>query len=204
MYTLRLVLKPHSSRCVGSKWCICTGPIHFKFSGTSKSESLRKMLSSAVYKFALISALLSIHVARPQKVNVLPCVNPEVTPDCVLNEVVINPCPKFPCQFKLGINVSAEITFTMNATATTASKATTVIHGIIGGVPVPFKTPYTDACATTGIRCPLKAKDENVYKAQLYVEPSYPAPLDLYVKWELRDQTTRDIFCFRFPAQLVR
>ena len=65
--------------------------------------------------------------------------------------------------------------FVTAATATVASKVTTVVHGEIAGVDVPYPTAYSDACATTGIKCPLKPNDRNLYKAKLEVKPEYPS-----------------------------
>ncbi|XP_038052880.1 NPC intracellular cholesterol transporter 2-like isoform X1 [Patiria miniata] len=158
------------------------------------------MSSSTMFKLFLLSAVLSFYLSSGQKVNPLPCKG--VTQDATVSEVDIMPCPKFPCQFKRGTNVSVAITFTLNAGATTASSATTVVHGIIGGVSVPYPTAYTDACKTTGIHCPLAPGVKNVYKAQLFVKPEYPT-VNLYAKWELQDQTKADIFCFEIPAVIV-
>ncbi|XP_022099528.1 protein NPC2 homolog isoform X2 [Acanthaster planci] len=90
----------------------------------------------------------------------------------------------------------------MDASAAVASNVTTVVHGIIGGVAVPYPTAYTDACKTSGIHCPLKPNDKSVYKAKLYVKPEYPT-VELYVKWELQYQPEKDILCFEVPAEVM-
>ncbi|XP_033638803.1 NPC intracellular cholesterol transporter 2-like [Asterias rubens] len=157
------------------------------------------MASNTLFKFLLAAVILSLYLANAQTIKFIPCDN--VTQDATINEVDVIPCPKLPCEFKRGTNVSVSVTFTMGGSKT-VTKATTVVHGVIGGLPIPFPTPYTDACATTGIKCPLKPDTKNLYKGKLFVRKEYPQ-VNVYVKWEMQDQDSKDVFCFQVPASVV-
>jgi len=157
-------------------------------------------MAPTMFKIALLCAALCWCAANAQEVKYAPCKG--VMDDAKINHVIITPCPKLPCQLKRGTNATVSINFTMNADATVATQATTVVHGIIAGVPVPYPTAFTDACATAGIKCPLKPDGTNFYTAKLLVKQEYPQ-VNLYVKWELQDQTKADIFCFEVPATVV-
>lgn len=95
-------------------------------------------------------------------------------------------------------NVTVTIQFTSKEVVT---KATTVVHGIIGGVPIPFPLPHTDACKDCGLTCPLAASKDYEFHQELEVKPEYPA-LKLVVKWEIQDQSKKDIVCIEVPAQI--
>ncbi|XP_071785631.1 NPC intracellular cholesterol transporter 2-like [Asterias amurensis] len=119
----------------------------------------------------------------------------------VINKVDLSPCDAFPCQLKKGTNTTITVDFTLNKSEM-AKTATTVVHGILKGLPVPFSTDYTDACKTAGLKCPLMQSSENVYTAKLYIQKVYP-DINVYVKWELQDQDGKDLFCFEIPVTIV-
>ncbi|CAF0852712.1 unnamed protein product [Adineta ricciae] len=76
------------------------------------------------------------------------------------------------------------------------------IHGVIGGIPVPFPLPDPDACKMQ-VKCPVNANDVNTAVMTLPVLSSYPS-LSLYVKLELKaDDTGNDYTCLQFPATIV-
>ncbi|XP_072030269.1 NPC intracellular cholesterol transporter 2-like [Amphiura filiformis] len=104
------------------------------------------------------------------------------------------PCPAQPCVVHKGANITVTVAFATNAEATTTS---TVIHGIIAGIPAPFPAPCKPC--SCGITCPLAAGGNYTYKAALPVQKEYPT-VDVVAKWELQDQNKADIFCFEIPV----
>jgi len=126
----------------------------------------------------------------------LPCKDKTLT--AKINKVTVTPCSELPCQLEKGTNVTVDVGFTMEKQSK-ATKATTVVHGLIDGVEVPYPTDYTDACKTAGLKCPLNPSSYNIYHAQLYIRKLYP-DIKLYVQWELQNEKDKDIFCFLIPV----
>ncbi|XP_071376966.1 NPC intracellular cholesterol transporter 2-like [Centroberyx affinis] len=112
--------------------------------------------------------------------------------------VDISPCPHQPCQLHKGQNYSVNVTFSSTVESKT-SKA--VVHGVIAGVPIPFPIPIEDGCKS-GIECPIQKQKSYHYVNQLPVKSEYPA-IKLVVEWELKDDTSNDLFCIKFPVQIV-
>jgi len=112
--------------------------------------------------------------------------------------VDILPCPRQPCQLKKGQSYSVNVTFSSSVESKT-SKA--VVHGVIAGLPVPFPIPDDDGC-TSGIQCPIEKGEAYTYVNQLPVKSAYPN-IRLVVEWELRDDASKDLFCIKFPVQIV-
>nr|ACO09278.1 Epididymal secretory protein E1 precursor [Osmerus mordax] len=112
--------------------------------------------------------------------------------------VDINPCPTQPCQLHKGQSYAVNVTFSSEVQSDT-SKA--VVHGGIAGVPIPFPIPIEDGCKS-GISCPIQKQKSYTYVNQLPVKAEYPS-LKLVVEWELRDDTGKDLFCIKFPVQIV-
>ncbi|KAM7402968.1 hypothetical protein PAMA_003748 [Pampus argenteus] len=112
--------------------------------------------------------------------------------------VDINPCSTQPCQLHKGQAYSVNVTFS-SAVESQTSKA--VVHGIIAGVPVPFPIPIEDGCKS-GIQCPIQKQLNYHYLTSLPVKSEYPA-IKLVVEWELRDDSNKDLFCIKFPVQIV-
>ncbi|XP_062326062.1 NPC intracellular cholesterol transporter 2-like [Osmerus eperlanus] len=112
--------------------------------------------------------------------------------------VDINPCPTQPCQLRKGQSYAVNVTFSSEVQSDT-SKA--VVHGVIAGVPIPFPIPIEDGCKS-GISCPIQKQKSYTYVNQLPVKTEYPS-LKLVVEWELRDDTGKDLFCIKFPVQIV-
>ena len=54
------------------------------------------------------------------------------------------------------------------------TKATSVVHGKIGGVPIPFPLDNPDGCKNSGLKCPMKNGDEGQYKTAIFVKSVYP------------------------------
>ncbi|XP_061651398.1 NPC intracellular cholesterol transporter 2-like isoform X2 [Phyllopteryx taeniolatus] len=112
--------------------------------------------------------------------------------------VDITPCASQPCQLHKGQSYSVNVTFSSIVQSRT-SRA--VVHGIIVGVPVPFPIPVDDGCKS-GIQCPIQKRQGYHYVNELPVKMTYPA-MKLVVEWELRDDGNQDLFCIRFPVQIV-
>ncbi|XP_065144632.1 NPC intracellular cholesterol transporter 2 [Paramisgurnus dabryanus] len=112
--------------------------------------------------------------------------------------VDIQPCPQQPCKLHKGQSYTVNVTFSSNVVSQT-SKA--IVHGEIARVPVPFPIPIDDGCKS-GIQCPIKEKLTYSYVNQLPVKSVYPE-IRLVVKWELRDDLSKDLFCIRFPVEIV-
>ncbi|XP_064602970.1 NPC intracellular cholesterol transporter 2-like [Liolophura sinensis] len=115
-----------------------------------------------------------------------------------INSVDLSPCPSEPCYLKKGTNVSLTVKFTSNEAA---PKLTTVVHGILAGVPVPFPVPNPDGCTNSGITCPIANGQTYSYTAILPVLSSYPS-VKVVVQWELKDENTDDVFCFAVPVEI--
>ncbi|MCJ8736910.1 hypothetical protein PDJAM_G00017690 [Pangasius djambal] len=113
-------------------------------------------------------------------------------------QVDINPCPKQPCQLHKGQSYAVNVTFT---SATDSQKSKAVVHGVIAGVPVPFPIPNDDGCKS-GIQCPIRKQKTYSYVNQLPVKAEYPS-IKLVVEWELGDDSGKDLFCIKFPVQIV-
>ncbi|KAM4542693.1 NPC intracellular cholesterol transporter 2-like [Odontesthes bonariensis] len=133
----------------------------------------------------------------------LTCANPVKFVDCgsTSGKVVmvdINPCATQPCQLQRGKSYSVNVTF---ASGVESKTSTAVVHGIIAGVHVPFPIPNGDGCKS-GIECPIQKQQTYHYQTALPVKSEYPA-IKLVVQWELRDDNKQDLFCIRFPVQIV-
>jgi len=133
----------------------------------------------------------------------LTCAEPVKFVDCgstvgKVSVVDITPCPKQPCQLHKGQSYAVNVTFSSEVESQT-SKA--IVHGVIAGVPIPFPIPIEDGCQS-GIACPIQKQKSYNYVNQLPVKPAYPS-IRLLVEWELRDDSSKDLFCIKFPVQLV-
>ncbi|XP_029349640.1 NPC intracellular cholesterol transporter 2 [Echeneis naucrates] len=133
----------------------------------------------------------------------LTCAEPVKYLDCgsksgKVATVDITPCASQPCQLHKGQSYSVNVTFN-SAVESQTSKA--LVHGIIAGVPVPFPIPMEDGCKS-GIQCPIQKQQSYHYLNSLPVKTEYPA-IKLVVEWELRDDDKQDLFCIRFPVQIV-
>ncbi|XP_030299344.1 NPC intracellular cholesterol transporter 2 [Sparus aurata] len=131
------------------------------------------------------------------------CATPVKFIDCgstsgKVSVVDIDPCASQPCQLRKGQSYSVNVTFN-SAVESQTSKA--LVHGIIAGVPIPFPIPKDDGCQS-GIQCPIQKQQSYHYLNSLPVKTEYPA-IKLTVEWELRDDDKKDLFCIKFPVQIV-
>ena len=56
-----------------------------------------------------------------------------------------------------------------------ATQLKAVVHGIIGGVPLPFNPPNVDGCTDSGITCPVGAGKTYTYTNSIPVLKTYPS-----------------------------
>ncbi|CAH1371168.1 unnamed protein product [Tenebrio molitor] len=102
------------------------------------------------------------------------------------------------CILKRNTNASIEIGFTTNDDS---DVLTSVVHGVILGVPFPFDIPNPDGCKDSGVSCPISAGQTYNYKASLPVLATYPR-VTVDVKWELKDKDGNDVVCVLIPSQI--
>jgi len=123
-------------------------------------------------------------------------------PAGTLQKVNVIGCEKTPiCPIKKGTN--ATIVFDFKTTGA-VQNATSIVHGIIAKIPIPFPLPEPDACNTagSGLTCPLKAATQYKYTSTIPVLKEYPS-LQVTVEWELKDKDGNDVFCAKMPIKIV-
>ncbi|ELU01117.1 hypothetical protein CAPTEDRAFT_94276, partial [Capitella teleta] len=106
-------------------------------------------------------------------------------------------CGSSICDLHRGTNASINIGFSTNVT-----KVTSVVHGILSGIPVPFPLDNPDGCKNSGLACPLPSGKQYKYNTNIFVRNEYPK-LRVVIKWELKDQSGEDIICLELPAEIV-
>ncbi|XP_075923863.1 NPC intracellular cholesterol transporter 2-like [Petromyzon marinus] len=105
------------------------------------------------------------------------------------------------------------------AAGVVSNTATAVVHSIVAGFPVRFSIPQSDGCKS-GLRLPARRGPRLQLRRQgAPVKSSYPnvsswtcidrlvfgeAQIKLVVKWQLKDDNGKDLFCFKFPVKIVR
>ncbi|GFT50794.1 NPC intracellular cholesterol transporter 2 [Nephila pilipes] len=118
-----------------------------------------------------------------------------------VSAVEVSDCPDSAdtCILKKGTTKAITIKF---ASKTDSKSVKAVVHGVIGGVPLPFSLPKPkdDGCKT-GLNCPLKNGESYVYNNNLDIKNSYP-PLGVTVRWELKDDSQNDIVCVEIPCKI--
>ncbi|XP_032798050.1 NPC intracellular cholesterol transporter 2 homolog a [Daphnia magna] len=103
------------------------------------------------------------------------------------------------CILKSGQNANLTVVFT-SLEDTDKTKAS--VHGIIGGVPLPFPLPQTDACQNSGLDCPLSNGKNYTYTATIPISTAYPK-IKVLVKWELQEAHGKDLFCVEIPSAIL-
>ncbi|XP_031703772.1 NPC intracellular cholesterol transporter 2 [Anarrhichthys ocellatus] len=157
------------------------------------AESASKEINMDVpTRFFVLLCLMGLTCAAP--VKFIDCGSPSGK----VSIVDISPCAVQPCQLHRGQSYSVNVTFD-SAVESQASKA--VVHGIIAGVAVPFPIPNEDGCKS-GIQCPIQKQQQYHYLNSLPVKSVYP-PIRLVVEWELKEDNQKDLFCIRFPVQIL-
>lgn len=172
---------------------------------TAQQNRTSIMMSTTSFSYFIVVTTVAVIACFASGTKIIPCSKTSKHGDTEqkskINKLTVSPCAAFPCQLKKGTNVSVAVDFTMDS-KDLATNATTSVHGIVAGVPLPYKTDYYRACQKAGLSCPLKPSSENIYMAKLYVSKLYPS-LNLYVEWALLDQNQAKIFCFEIPVQIV-
>ncbi|XP_071972957.1 NPC intracellular cholesterol transporter 2 [Engystomops pustulosus] len=115
-----------------------------------------------------------------------------------LISVDVCPCPQQPCPLVKGRTYIINVTFTSEEDTPSCNA---VVHGKIGGIPIPFPLPEADGCKS-GISCPLKNGVTYTYLTKMDINPQYPN-IKLVVEWELRDANNKDLFCWLIPVEIT-
>lgn len=105
--------------------------------------------------------------------------------------------PSQPCTFHKGRMATIALPFTPTSQISTVKAE---VHGIIGGVPIPFPLQNSDGCRNSGLTCPLVAGEQYTYQASLPVRKIYPS-IGLKVKWELKDGSN-SLVCIMIDVKL--
>ncbi|XP_076979165.1 NPC intracellular cholesterol transporter 2 [Tamandua tetradactyla] len=116
----------------------------------------------------------------------------------VVKELNVSPCPTQPCQLHKGQSYSVNVTFSSKIQS---QNSTALVHGILFGVEVPFMIPEPDGCKS-GIKCPIVKDQTYTYLNKLPVKSEYPC-VKVVVKWELKDDKKRSLFCWKIPIEIV-
>lgn len=102
------------------------------------------------------------------------------------------------CDLKRGSNVGMTISFSISEDV---SDVKAVVHGILGGIPIPFHIPNPDACENCGLTCPLQKGGTYTYFEKLPIKRSYPR-VSVEVKWQLEDSNGQVICCALIPSRI--
>lgn len=116
----------------------------------------------------------------------------------MIKEVNVSPCHVQPCELQKGQSYSVNVTFSSNIQS---KNSTAYVHGILFGVPVPFPIPEPDGCKS-GISCPIQKGRTYSYLNKLPVKNEYPS-IKLVVKWELKDEKQKSLFCWEIPIEIA-
>eukprot|EP00794_Sanderia_malayensis_P019909 gene19909-21855_t len=146
--------------------------------------------------FLAVAALVGLTAAVPVSVKFLNCDEGGAGKPVA---VYVDPCDNpAGCGLKKGTNSTITIDFIPNGAA---SSVTPVVHGVIAGIPIPFPLKEKDGCKNSGLTCPLKAGVKVTYHQQLEILTAYPS-LKLEVKWQLKDEKSKDLACIEIPVQI--
>lgn len=104
------------------------------------------------------------------------------------------------CQVAKGTSIRASVTVDVND-GIAIDSATTLIHAVIGGIPIPWSPPNPHACtAGGGLQCPVKGSTSTTYSMGVEIK-SYVPSVRATIKWEVKDDKTgQDLFCFTAPV----
>lgn len=114
-----------------------------------------------------------------------------------MQAVRISGCTTPPCPLIRGRNVTIEVDFIANEASQSCRAA---VKGRIAGFNVPYPIHNTDGC-TSNVQCPIAPKSSHTYRSQIFVNRLYPK-LSLVVEWALKDDRSRDLFCFSVSAEI--
>ncbi|XP_063804388.1 NPC intracellular cholesterol transporter 2 [Pseudophryne corroboree] len=148
----------------------------------------------SLWRVAVLWAVVFVSVAVSEPLVFKDC-------GCVQGKLIsvdVSPCPTQPCPLVKGSTYTINVTFTSSEDSPSCSA---VVHGLIGGFPVPFPLPEADGCKS-GISCPVKAGQTYTYLTKMPIKPEYPQ-MKLVVRWELRDADNKNYFCWVIPVHIV-
>ncbi|GFS39125.1 NPC intracellular cholesterol transporter 2 [Nephila pilipes] len=115
-------------------------------------------------------------------------------------DVIITECESSDvCEFKRGESYYFEVSF---KSLTDSENLKTVIHGVIGGFPIPFPLPNANACEHSDVECPLQTDETYTYGFEFEVSNSYPK-INADMKLELKDDENKDVVCVQVPVKIV-
>ncbi|XP_014257418.1 protein NPC2 homolog [Cimex lectularius] len=120
----------------------------------------------------------------------------------ILQSVEISHCNQTTmswCPLRKGQSVDLHLKF---QSLISTKHVKSVVHGILGNIPIPFVLPKSDGCVDSGLSCPLTLHKEYVYNATLPILSKYPK-VSVTVQWELVDDDGNDIVCFKIPTRIV-
>nr|QAX87810.1 NPC2-1 [Pardosa pseudoannulata] len=103
------------------------------------------------------------------------------------------------CELKRGETYSYGLTF---ESLTDSKSLKAVVHGVIGGISMPYPIPNSNACEGSNVECPLESGNTYMYGNEIEIRKSYPS-VRADVKWELRDENNENVVCVLIPVQIV-
>ncbi|VDI46436.1 Niemann-Pick C2 protein [Mytilus galloprovincialis] len=115
----------------------------------------------------------------------------------IISTFEVSDCPKGPCLFKRGTNVTLTVQLTPNDNI---KSATTSIYGYIGSIKTPFIL-NKDACVNS-IKCPIEKGVLTTFTDTIYVESAYPK-LRLVADLEVKTDDGKLLICTEFPAEIT-
>ncbi|XP_077179354.1 NPC intracellular cholesterol transporter 2 [Paroedura picta] len=115
-----------------------------------------------------------------------------------IKEVNVSPCPTEPCVLHKGESYTINVTFSSKIDSQ-GSQAK--VYGELLHVPIAFPLDQPDGCKC-GIQCPIQTGHSYNYLNKLPVKTEYPS-LKLIVKWELLDDQSQMLFCWRIPVEIT-
>ncbi|XP_015927748.2 ecdysteroid-regulated 16 kDa protein-like [Parasteatoda tepidariorum] len=102
------------------------------------------------------------------------------------------------CPLYQGSDVIIGISFTPTSDI---EKVVTELHGVLNGIPAPFKNPNKDGCHESGLICPLIANKSQYYNSSIFIKKWYPT-IDVGVKYQLKDGNGTVILCVEIPSTI--
>ncbi|TGZ66311.1 hypothetical protein CRM22_005395 [Opisthorchis felineus] len=117
-----------------------------------------------------------------------------------VHSVAVEPCYGTPCSLSRGSTATTQISFQADQHAGSGGKAE--VSGIVGGFSVPVKLDSPQICGHVQPKCPLQSGQWYTYTKAMYIDPSY-SPMQLSVRWVLKDSYGGQMVCVEIPVQLV-
>ena len=114
-----------------------------------------------------------------------------------VHSVEVIPCRHEPCFIRTGDDYTIQVSFTsLVQSQTSKAKA----YAMLSFGPRRIQIPEPDGCKS-GIKCPIEVGNPLLYKATLNVPSIFPYAKG-EVKWRLRDDSKKNLFCIEFPVEI--